>query len=126
MRAGQVSVAVLIDKFVSATALIKFQEVQQTLSLRKDKEVCFSRRCSRYPPARPRAALPVLRVRLTRGALQPGSLLYWRAWRRHPRAALAGTLLHRALVGTCAAGYQGCVAVGQRAEQLIKPPGRED
>ncbi len=54
MRAGQVSVAVLIDKFVSATALIKFQEVQQTLSLRKDKEVCFSPTLQ-SPPASPPA-----------------------------------------------------------------------
>jgi hypothetical protein len=34
-----VSVAVLIDKFVSATALIKFEEVEKALSERKAKEV---------------------------------------------------------------------------------------
>jgi hypothetical protein len=38
-RAGQVSVAVLIDKFVSATALIKFEEVARALGERKAKEV---------------------------------------------------------------------------------------
>jgi hypothetical protein len=36
-----VSVAVLIDKFVSATALIKFEEVERTLNLRKSREVLF-------------------------------------------------------------------------------------
>jgi hypothetical protein len=34
-----VSVAVLIDKFVSATALIKFEEVARALGERKSKEV---------------------------------------------------------------------------------------
>ncbi len=35
--------AVLIDKFVSATALIKFEEVQRALSKRKSKEVRLPR-----------------------------------------------------------------------------------
>ena len=43
--AGQVSVAVLIDKFVSATALIKFEEVERALNERKSKEVLL-----RVPP----------------------------------------------------------------------------
>jgi hypothetical protein len=36
---GQVSVAVLIDKFVSATALINFEEVERALRERKAKQV---------------------------------------------------------------------------------------
>jgi hypothetical protein len=113
MRAGQVSVAVLIDKFVSATALIKFQEVQQTLSMRKDKEVCFSRRCSRRPPASTRAALPVPRVRVrctrqcqcvslaARCSLDPststtcghGGGIRARHWRARVRRDIGGALL---------------------------------
>jgi hypothetical protein len=52
---GQVSVAVLIDKFVSATALIKFEEVQRALIERKSKEVLLPRH--------------LLRLRRTRAAM---------------------------------------------------------
>ena len=59
------SVAVLIDKFVSATALIKFKEVERTLSERKAKEVL---------PTQPQAALALIWVQYLLVCPGPGHL----------------------------------------------------